>query len=403
MGQHYWNISEGNLHQYFKHIWSTNLTYCASTTFIKLAILLQYLRLFDMQSKVARTLTWILIVCIAMWGTIFFFLALFACKPIAKNWDFSLPGTCVAWGSKDPDAFFATWASHSASNMLMDFLVLLLPIPFLRSLRMQGRTRLGLIALFTMGGWSVERSLACCYTDPNVHSVALLSVARMISLSIKRAGTVPIFDPTWATPPIYICSVLEVNIAIICASIPIFWPFVTSLAMNKILVVNEIEVRTDRRESQNYHSGLAEQGAGLGLGGHPDLDKGIASRIDVLGNASDSKKHTRGKSKSSNTSAKGLGMNIELGTRMSTDSQRSLSHQTSLGDISFSSISPPELNNPLDPPRNPSCAQYADRYAQAWAVPDFDKTYPGRTGGNTYTTTVERAEIPYDHIKALER
>lgn len=152
MGRHFWTLSEEDVVEYFKHIWSTNLTYCASTTFIKLAILVQYLRLFDMQSKTARSLTWAMIVIVSLWGTIFFFLALFACKPIAKNWLWDLPGTCIAWGSKNPDALFATWAAHAASNMSLDFFILILPIPFLKRLRIQGRTRLGLIALFTMGG-----------------------------------------------------------------------------------------------------------------------------------------------------------------------------------------------------------------------------------------------------------
>jgi hypothetical protein len=36
--------------------------------------------------------------------------------------------------------------------MALDFFILILPIPFLKKLRIQGKTRLGLIALFTMGG-----------------------------------------------------------------------------------------------------------------------------------------------------------------------------------------------------------------------------------------------------------
>jgi hypothetical protein len=231
----------------------------------------------------------------------------------------------------------------------------------------------------------------------------------MVSLCIKRAGTVPVFDPSWASPAIYICSVLEVKIAIMCASVPVFWPFVSSLAMNKILVVNEIEIRTDRRESQNFGGGLAEQGAGLGRDSHPDFDsKGRTSRVSILPNGSgndtriarSTSRHQR--SKSSTSTAK-KGGDIELGTRVSQDSQQSLAHQASLSAISFSSLSPPELTNPLNAASHEGTAQYSDRYAQAWACPDFDAKDGDRSRGNTYTTTVERAEIPFDHIKALER
>lgn len=87
-----------------------------------------------------------------MWGTTFFFLALFPCQPIAKNWKYTIVGKCVGWGTKEPNKFFAMWASHAATNMLLDVIVLLLPLPFLRMLRLEGKSRIGLIALFAMGG-----------------------------------------------------------------------------------------------------------------------------------------------------------------------------------------------------------------------------------------------------------
>ena len=133
-------------------IWATNVTYSTSTTFIKLAILFQYLRLFEKQNRIAQRLTWFLITFTTLWGLTFTLLALFSCTPIAKNWDFKLDGKCVAWGSKDPDVFFASWLAHSCSNMLLDILVLVLPIPFIHQLRMSGKTRVGLITLFSMGG-----------------------------------------------------------------------------------------------------------------------------------------------------------------------------------------------------------------------------------------------------------
>lgn len=87
-----------------------------------------------------------------MWGFSFFLLALFPCQPIAKNWNPALKGKCVGWGSKDPNKFFSMWAGHAATNMFLDIVVLLLPLPFLGMLRLAGKSRVGLIALFAMGG-----------------------------------------------------------------------------------------------------------------------------------------------------------------------------------------------------------------------------------------------------------
>lgn len=255
-------------------------------------------------------------------------------------------------------------------------------------------------------------------------SVVTFSVARMIALSIKRAGTVPIFDPSFNQPAVYVFSLLELDLAILCASIPIFWPLVTSLAANKILVVQEVEIRSDQRASQAL--GLAEQGANLGTCGIPDLDdegKGRTSRMSVMIQGNDSRvnrsasRMTRPSSKqrhryhrskpstaSSNDSHKNV--SIELGRRMSQESQQSLAPQNSNGALSQqSSKTSPDQTHSLDPQRNGSAGHYQDRYVQDWVVPDFDKggTRNGSgTGTGTYTT-VERAEIPFDHIKAFEK
>jgi len=134
-----------------QHVWSSNTAYTAGTGLIKLSILVQYLRLFDMQNRTARTLIWTMIVLVSCWSLSFFLFALFSCNPVKKNWEFTLPGKCVGWGSKAPDVLFATFAAHGASNMALDILVFILPMPFLKGLRMNGRTRLGLITLFTVG------------------------------------------------------------------------------------------------------------------------------------------------------------------------------------------------------------------------------------------------------------
>jgi hypothetical protein len=142
-----------------QHIYSSNVSYCASATLIKLAILFQYLRLFaessasttNAQYRLARRTTFALIALSSAWGIAFFLLGIFPCHPITKYWNTTLPGSCIGWGTKIPDTFFAMFLGHSASNMLLDLLVLLLPLPFLRMLRLGGKSKAGLISLFAMG------------------------------------------------------------------------------------------------------------------------------------------------------------------------------------------------------------------------------------------------------------
>ncbi|KAF2676194.1 hypothetical protein K458DRAFT_352169 [Lentithecium fluviatile CBS 122367] len=395
LGLHFWTLDADIKIQYFKHVWASNVTYTASTTFIKLAILIQYLRLFEVQQRLARKLTWGLLAVTSVWGLVYICLALFSCSPIAKNWHYLMPGKCIGWGSKDPDHFFVSWVAHNATNLLLDILILLLPAPFFKKLRMTGKTRLGLISLFIMG------AIACS-----------LSLARVIALSYRRVGTIPVFDVTYYTATVYIFSVLEIDIAIICASIPIFWPLVASFASNKILIVNEIEVRTERRSEA---IGLAEHGhAGFG---EMDFDgDGRASRMSmsVLAAKSDIEKEHRSPShlqrsmsrqhrhkRSSTSSHKAVG--ISIGARPSQDSQRDLNPNLT-PQTSNHSFGSSNKSAGLAPSPDNTHARYADKYTQEWAVPNFDSGIPVPTSPErAFTTTVERAEVPYDHIRALEK
>lgn len=154
-----------------QYVYAANVTYCSSTALIKIAILLQYLRLFDMGSKIARRICQVLIVITACWGLAFWLTALLGCMPIRANWDLSITDKkCVMFGSKDPKVLFAAFTGHATSNMFLDVLVLLTPIPFLKGLRMQGKTRWGIGALFLIGGMYVFAFAL----PPTLHKILIL-------------------------------------------------------------------------------------------------------------------------------------------------------------------------------------------------------------------------------------
>jgi hypothetical protein len=92
-----------------------------------------------------------MIVISSLWGLTFFLLALFPCNPIAKNWNPTMQGTCIGWGSKDPADFFRMFLGHAVSNCVLDIMVLLVPVPFVTTLRIAGKSRAGLVGLFSLG------------------------------------------------------------------------------------------------------------------------------------------------------------------------------------------------------------------------------------------------------------
>ncbi len=78
-------------------------------------------------------------------------LAFFPCNPVEKNWLPLVPGKCIGWGSKSPDDFFPMWVGHAASNTALDLMVLLLPFPFLGTMRLGQKGKAGFVILYTLG------------------------------------------------------------------------------------------------------------------------------------------------------------------------------------------------------------------------------------------------------------
>ncbi|CAO2647500.1 Nn.00g084220.m01.CDS01 [Neocucurbitaria sp. VM-36] len=375
MGLHLWTLENEHLMAYFRHIYTTNTAYCASSAFIKLSILFQYFRLFaettssthTSQYRIARRLIWSLIVLTSLWGLTSFLLALFSCSPIAKNWNPSLAGRCIGWGTKDPDKFFAMFLGHSVSNMVLDILVLLLPVPFLGMLRLAGKSRAGLITLFILG----------CL-------VGAVAIGRIIALSVNRAGTVPVIDMSYYTPAIYIFGVLEVNIAIVAASIPIFWPIIATLAANKIFVVNEIEIHIEEASRSSFGSGhginLADQSTWNKDDGK-DASEGYTGKLSAVAKTYERvASRSKHQHKPSNASSVGRTLGLDFGHRSSQESQRCL-HRTASNDVGGSKGS-------LTRGEQDDCDWFLE----------MDKEV---AGGRT-TTTVERTEIPFEHIRAFD-
>ena len=81
------------------------------------------------------------------------------CVPLAKFYDPSVPGFCF-----DKEAL---WFSNSAIHILTDLIILVYPMPVLRSLQLPRRQKVALMGVFALGGLYV-------YTPPRaVNRVAL--------------------------------------------------------------------------------------------------------------------------------------------------------------------------------------------------------------------------------------
>jgi hypothetical protein len=145
-------------------------------------------------------------------------------------------------------------------------------------------------------------------TNCPVTSVNVISIWRVATVFEHKATTSPTFDPTWYGPISILLTILEVNAATICASVPVFWPVLTA-RLDKIFVTQEIKIERTHRFStidDDYElqhsptgSGASKESEGLyGVhsrdtsqssltmvgrqkGGHYN-DKYIAAQVDPL-------------------------------------------------------------------------------------------------------------------------
>jgi hypothetical protein len=126
---------------FFKGIMSFALLWNATVCFSKLSVLLMYATLIPIPSmiKYARIMGG-LIIC---WNVSDIFAGLLICRPLAKNWDFTLEGTC---GSQ-PNFYFAM----GIVNLITDAVMIALPIPYLLRLNLVMRKKILAIALLSIG------------------------------------------------------------------------------------------------------------------------------------------------------------------------------------------------------------------------------------------------------------
>ncbi|WQF85827.1 hypothetical protein CDEST_10841 [Colletotrichum destructivum] len=276
MGKHIYYLSADQVQNYLRTFYVANASYVLSTAFIKISLLFQYLRIFD-QPSFSRRLCIFTIIFTSLWSLTYSFLGWVPCLPVRAYWDWSVPATRWAYGSLTPEIFSATYESHSAINVALDLLVLAIPIPIYFRTNVPFKSKLGLLALLAIG-----------------IAVNGISVARFVTILQHRSATYPTLDFPWYAPISIVLSAVEVDVAMIASSVPIFWP-VLRQRFPGIFVTKEVEVTREvrRLESVELDDDVgAEEGRRSRVGSEASLrqdnrggeglyrDEFIANQID---------------------------------------------------------------------------------------------------------------------------
>ncbi|KAI4869092.1 hypothetical protein F4820DRAFT_464640 [Hypoxylon rubiginosum] len=235
-GEHILTIGIDNIVAFQKKFYVCLATYTISTTLMKLCLLSQYLRIFEVGSR-ARLICWAGLVISGLWGIAFSFCALFPCFPVSGFWDWTSPARCYGFGSKIPSEIAGTFAGHTGSNVVLDAMVLAIPVPLYFRKSTAGKQRVGIGLLLLLGV-----------------IVNLISIWCLQTIVDHKAGTYPVLDPTWYGPKSITLAALEVDLASICASIPTFWPILSQRLLRvggagagSIFVTQEVHITHQHR------------------------------------------------------------------------------------------------------------------------------------------------------------
>ncbi|KAF2472741.1 uncharacterized protein BDR25DRAFT_154355, partial [Lindgomyces ingoldianus] len=200
-GKDVWNVSFDNLYYILKLVYITQVLYYPVSGFTKLAFLFFYLRIFPYDGL--RKTLYVLITLSVLYAVIFDIGMIFSTWPISYTW--------TSWDGEHKgrsiDVHKFIYAGGGV-NIALDIAVILAPIPGLMKLSMTLKKKLAIIAIFSVGGFTL-----------------IVSCIRLQKLT-QFATTQ---NPTWDNVPSGYWSMLEVNVGIFCACMPAFRRFVARL------------------------------------------------------------------------------------------------------------------------------------------------------------------------------
>ncbi|KAI1982897.1 hypothetical protein LOZ51_005496 [Ophidiomyces ophidiicola] len=194
-GIHIWDNKKEWLRPSRKLSWASQVLYITIMLLVKSSILTSYLRFFT--SKPYRAATYVMLGVLVAWWISYAFALFFNCRPLRDYWDAPRDAKCVDELGK--------MFSASITNFVTDLIVLILPIPTLWKLRLPIKDRVILIILMSLG------LIAC--------------VASALKTYYTYRAIVITYDVSWEGYNVWLWSDFELNLSVICPSIPILRPF----------------------------------------------------------------------------------------------------------------------------------------------------------------------------------
>ncbi|WQF79207.1 hypothetical protein CDEST_04221 [Colletotrichum destructivum] len=182
----------------------TNIFYSVSITLTKISILLLYIRVltYDLARLLAKILLAVVIVSHA-WIIVSI---LTTCVPLQASW---------RWDPTDPPVYChppPVFWGNVCLHLATDFLIFLLPLPIISSMRLPRRQKTGLYFVFCLA------FLVCA-----------ISILRLVRIFHRDQTPEQVMDVTWSAVSIANLTCVEVHAAIVTACLPTLKPLLCRL------------------------------------------------------------------------------------------------------------------------------------------------------------------------------
>ncbi|KAH8730153.1 hypothetical protein GQ44DRAFT_823495 [Phaeosphaeriaceae sp. PMI808] len=197
-GRDAWTVPFENLVLIQKMVWLTQIFYWPTTALTKLAFLLLYLRIFP-QEKLRKYIYTTMALTFCYWA-FFQFSNIFYCRPMTmvwEGWDGEHEGSC--WDIN------LLMLAAAGVTVILDCVIIVLPIREIMQLSLSFQKKLGIMAIFTVGIFTLV--------------VSCLRVWKITSYAKS-------LNPTWDNVPADYWSVLEANVSVLCVCMPALRRFV---------------------------------------------------------------------------------------------------------------------------------------------------------------------------------
>ncbi|KAI9656617.1 MAG: hypothetical protein M1821_004824 [Bathelium mastoideum] len=185
-------LHHGSPHRWDLILWIVNLVYNTGLSCVKLSVVLFYFRVFR-QIGLYRYAFWTAAFLVVAWCIGNNFLSIFVCFPVQSYWTGTPHRYCITNG----DGFLEA----TISNVIIDFIILLLPMPICWRLHLTTKRKIALVGAFICG-----------------YCTAVVSIVRLVIMI--QLGDSMHEDLTWNYVQAQILVSIEMPIALFSSSLP---------------------------------------------------------------------------------------------------------------------------------------------------------------------------------------